>query len=187
MRDAIWRWIAFVITHTSIAERIIASRNRLTPYFNLDGYMERWWWMPSFLLTFDKQIAAYRPWAWLPFRIRLHHILQADADAVLHDHPFNWRTIVLRGFYIEEDVTGKEYVRLAGDTRAATCETFHRINRVSTRGVWTLFFMSKKHQEWGFMAGDPPRRIHWVTYESKNKRIPGQEALLARLSTDDTQ
>lgn len=114
MRDAVWRWIAFLIIRTSIASRIIASHNRLPAYFNLDGYMERWWWMPSFLLTYDAKLAAYRPWYWLPFRIRLHHILRPDADAVLHDHPFNWRTIVLRGFYVEEDVTGAEHLRIPG-------------------------------------------------------------------------
>lgn len=47
-------------------------------------YMRRW----RFLNT---------PW----FGIRLHHIIRSDYDRELHDHPFTFLSIILRGGYTE--------------------------------------------------------------------------------------
>lgn len=188
MREALWRLFAFIVSRPAIASLIIAGRHRRPAYFDLSGYMERWWWMPAWCCAWSREEKCFKPARWNPFSVRLHHILRADADRVLHDHPFNWRTIVIRGFYVEEDVCGEEFIRLAGDTRRATCETLHRINRVSTGGVWTLFFMSRKKQSWGFMAGDPPRKVLWHDYESANDRpLPGKQARLARLKAVQPQ
>jgi len=122
------------------------------------------------------QILSARRWwlvppSWrLPFSIRVHHILLPDADPYLHDHPWDWRTIILDGWYSEENVEGQMHTYCEGDTRAASAETLHRIDEVSVGGVWTLFIMRHRRNRWGFMCGDPPRKIYWADYESQNGR-----------------
>lgn len=109
------------------------------------------------------------PPSWhLPFTVRIHHILAPDADPYLHDHPWNWRTIVLAGWYVEEDVEGRKTHRMRGDTRAATAETFHRIDAVGRNGAWTLFIMGRKRNRWGFMVGAPPRKVYYRDYLKEN-------------------
>ena len=113
------------------------------------------------------------PYEWrLPFAIRIHHIMRPDADPYLHDHPWAWRTIVLRGWYLEEDVFGTPQLRRAGETRAASAETLHRIDRVSEGGVWTLFITGRKCNAWGFVVpgNGMPRKVYHQNYISENGR-----------------
>ena len=110
---------------------------------------------------------------WLP-SIRVHHILRADDDAHMHDHPWNARTIVLRGWYAEErplqsigvddlrfnlvEITNYPGERdsrgvtdsLAGSTRAVRFNSYHRISQVSPGGVYTLWFTWRYQGTWGF-------------------------------------
>ena len=164
----IWRVLARLLAWPPFEQLIIWYAKR-RPFLHLGGYMHRYWCMPRCLL--HRINGALEPfYAVLPFTIRVHHILRADADPYLHDHPWNWRTVILRGWYEEEDVFGTRWVRMAGDTRKASAETFHRITRVSSGGVWTLFIMGRWRNRWGFMVGDPPRKVYYRDYRSKNGR-----------------
>jgi hypothetical protein len=58
-----------------------------TPYFHLNGYMERWW--------------VFKPIRFIPFCSRIHHILRSDTDRHLHDHPWYYLTVILKGGYWE--------------------------------------------------------------------------------------
>jgi hypothetical protein len=155
MNRFFWRVIADLVTGDRLRPWLIRQAQK-RPYFHIGEYMHRWWLVPP-------------TWR-LPFCIRIHHILRADADPYLHDHPFDWRTIILDGWYREEDVFGTMRLRLAGDTRAASAETLHRIDEVSEGGVWTMFIIGKRRNEWGFMVGNPSRKIHWREYVSPNDR-----------------
>jgi hypothetical protein len=160
MRDLFWRIVARVVCFPLITRLIIASACK-RPFFHLGGYMRRWWFIrPMGPRAADGLRRGYA--------VRLHHILRADADLVLHDHPIDFRTIILRGWYIEEDAFGEERVLMRGDTKASRAETLHRINRVSSGGVWTLFIMGAKRIHWGFMVGDPPRKCRHEDYHSNN-------------------
>lgn len=153
--ESIWKIIARICARPAVASLLIAMAQR-RPYLHIGEYMHRWWIIP---------------FSWrLPISIRIHHILREDADPYLHDHPWNWRTIVLRGWYIEEDVFGMTRVRRRGDTRGATAETLHRISQVSHGGVWTLFIMRRRRNRWGFMVGSPARKIYYRDYVSPNQR-----------------
>jgi hypothetical protein len=174
-----WRAVARILACTAVVDAIIAYAKR-RPYSHLYGYMGRWWVMPRWLLGRD-EFGSLFPRNWLPFAIRLHHILRYDADLDLHDHPRTFRTIILRGWYWEEDVFGKTRYFAAGDTAHRPFHTFHRITQVSPGGVWTLFIMGRKRHEWGFLTGDPPRKVHWRKYISKNQRghmVSGDEAYI---------
>lgn len=96
---------------------------------------------------------------------RLHHINREDHDRELHNHPFNYRTFVVRGWYDEVylNAQGAEVTRRisAGQT-ADSNGTFHRIARVSPGGVWTVFVMGKNTGKWGFRVPKGHGRFKFV-------------------------
>jgi hypothetical protein len=158
MIDLIWWLIARFVAQPRIV-RLIKWWAFRHPYIHLEGYMERW---------------HVIPFSWrLPFAVRLHHILRPDKDPKLHDHPWNWRSIILDGYYIEEDVFGQMNFRGHGETRAANAETFHRIDFVRPGGVWTLFISYRYRNRWGFMTGSPPRKIYYREYLPEGEIRPG--------------
>lgn len=100
--------------------------------------------------------------------VRLHHIMKPDEARSLHSHPFNFRTIILRGWYIQE-VPLRYWPKQKNDVRTfkmlpgmqASCyyneggqtSNLHRITQVSKGGCWTLFIMwGGKRDDWGFMT-----------------------------------
>lgn len=177
IRAWLWQAIALLLARPRVVDAIIAYAQR-RPYSHLFSYMGRWWAMPRFMLGRD-EFGALFPWRWLPFSIRVHHILRPDADPYLHDHPWPFRTIILRGSYHEEDVFGVVRVHLTGDTVRRNAEDFHRITQVSEGGVWTLFIMGRWRNRWGFLTGHPARKTYWREYESPNHRaslVAGTEA-----------
>jgi hypothetical protein len=149
----IWQLIAsFLAARPALVDWLI-RRAKHAPYFHILGrngafYMGRWW------------LIKMRPW--LPFSVRIHHIALPDEDRDLHDHPFNYRTIILRGWYVEESIYGKLHQRDAGHTVANTAQTFHRIAQVSPGGVWTLFIMGRRINGWGFLVNS--RKVPYRTY-----------------------
>lgn len=155
MMERVWRFIARICCRPRVLAWIVNQAMK-RPAKHIGLYMHRWWLVPP----------SWR----LPFSIRVHHILRPDLDRDLHDHPWNWRTIILSGWYIEEDVFGSHHIRYEGETRAAFAETFHRIVEVPPNGVWTLFIMGRHRNPWGFMTGRPPRKVHRKDYESQNAR-----------------
>ena len=143
---------------------------RRTPYFHLrhaDGslYMERFW--------------LVRPGRWLPFAVRLHQIRTADYDRHFHDHPWNFVSVVLRGYYIERrpDEIDPCFGRY-GDSDVELQHSVHRnqysiaYRRCTDRhlivwvapGTWTLVITSRKRHWWGFYT--PAGKVHWRDYES---------------------
>lgn len=110
-------------------------------------YMGRWW-------IIKEGTGASRILRWLTqdqyHSLRLHHIVRPDVDRDLHNHPFKYLSLILRGYYREE-LRGKTFRTLmAGDTARGFRNTFHRIAYLPEDGVWTLFFMGKNHGLWGF-------------------------------------
>lgn len=85
----------------------------------------------------------------LPFNIFLHKFLKGDVDEHLHDHPWNYITIVLKGGYWEITPNGK-YWRGAGHIRRCTATSMHRIELEPGVDCWTLFIPGIRKREWGF-------------------------------------
>jgi hypothetical protein len=168
MVNRLWQSLAWLVATPPVREWLIRRAYR-RPYLHIGDYMQRWWLMPRLCL---KRLpdGSYFPHRWMPFAIRVHRILREDADPYLHDHPFNWRTIILDGWYSEENVFGTFTEHHAGSTRAARAETFHRIDMVSPGGVWTLFIVGRRRNDWGFMTGNPARKIYYRHYHSPNQR-----------------
>ncbi len=153
-----WKLIAKILSRRTVTNWLIQRAQR-TPYFHLDGYMNRWW----LFNRFDQP--KYKPW--LP-SIRIHHILRKDSERVLHDHPWNARTIILRGWYLEEKEGGEYYTRRRGDTATLRYGEFHSIRAVSLGGVVTMFITWKYKGAWGFKVNG--KKIPWREYLQETER-----------------
>jgi hypothetical protein len=148
--DLLWRILAAVIAWRPIAKWIVRRAQR-TPYSDIYGkdgslYMERWWLFNPYW-----PVEGLQQFAWLPFSIRVHHIVRPDADRHLHDHPWNARTIILHGEYTEQRDDNRYYRRQQGDTARLRFGEFHSIRYVDPhRGAYTLFITGVKRGTWGF-------------------------------------
>jgi hypothetical protein len=170
MREFIWRIVARIVTIPAVTSWLIA-RALPTPYTHITSsngrevYMGRWWLFNPYPPASD---GGGRRWAdWLP-SIRIHHIMREDRDRHLHDHPWNARTIILRGWYEEERPMTEDCElryrarRNAGYTGRLLFGQYHRIRKVSPGGVLTLFITWRKRGTWGFFVNG--NKVPWRKY-----------------------
>ena len=85
----------------------------------------------------------------------LHHLLRSDDDRALHDHPWPFVSIVLRGGYFEihdQTVSGRkiEAWRKPGSVLLRPAEWRHRV--VLREPAWTLVIVGRRCRRWGFFA-----------------------------------
>lgn len=166
IQNLLWRLIARAVTTPAVADRVIQQAQR-TPYshiLSMDGsdvYMYRWWLFNPYRKDAAGEVLPPR-FRWLP-SIRVHHIIRPDIDRHLHDHPWNARTIVMRGAYVEERIGNTTHVRLRGYTGRLLFGEYHRITQLSSGGVFTLFFTWRKRGTWGYLVdgGKVPHREYW--------------------------
>lgn len=156
--EAGWQFLGRMAAQQGVRERIIQEALK-TPYFDLDGYMERYWLFNPFDQV--NGVECYRV-PELP-SIRIHHILRADLARHPHDHPWNARTIILKGWY-KEVRDGVEYLRVEGDTATLNFGEYHHISEVSPGGVWTMFIMDVYEGGWGFLVDGV--KVPWREYEA---------------------
>ena len=89
-----------------------------------------------------------------PFNFTLHKILESD-EPVLHDHPWDWGAMILKGGYWEHTETGKHW-RGPGHIRLRKAQDLHWLELAKDENgdnipCWSLFFMGKQKHDWGFM------------------------------------
>lgn len=99
-----------------------------------------------------------------PFNITLHKVLVSD-EPTLHDHPWSWGAIILKGGYWEHiplfaqegHVVGSTKVwRGPGSIRFRNADDLHWLELAKDEDgneipCWSLFFMGRKKKDWGFM------------------------------------
>ena len=118
------------------------------------------------------------------FSIKVHKIIRSD-DECLHDHPWAFVSIILKGGYeefrfIDQDenisklsnakwepkmmrwVTGKIYK--PGQILYRKAEYAHRLVVLPDTPCWTLVFTFKKFRNWGFFTNKG-----WKWYRHYNK------------------
>jgi hypothetical protein len=86
---------------------------------------------------------------WFPFNIFLHNFHKSDPDD-LHDHPWPFITIILKGGYWEHTPKGK-FWRGAGTINWAGSKSLHRVELEPGVDTWTLFMPGPTVREWGFI------------------------------------
>lgn len=147
--------------------------------YNKD-WLKKWLtWEPHLTLYQEGQVYLERRYL-IPRNQRanfyLHKFLKSDEDEALHDHPWNWCSIILKGHYTEHRQDGTSR-RGPGSIVLRKPEVAHRVelDRVNTgvvwqpgqrpefttreKPVWTLFLTGKKTRVWGFHC-----RLGWVPW-----------------------
>jgi hypothetical protein len=103
-----------------------------------------------------------------PFNVFLHKFLKSDPDD-LHDHPWPYATLILKGGYWEwmpkfDDTGNKisEYKvwRGPGHFRISSAKSFHRVELEPGVTAWSLFMPGPKQREWGFLS-----KGVWIQWE----------------------
>ena len=104
-----------------------------------------------------------------PFNVFLHKFLKGDPDD-LHDHPWPYATLILKGGYYEwipghvdnNGVWNCEVRKWRGPGHFRTCSanSFHRIELKPGVECWTLFMPGPQQRDWGFKV-----RGQWVQHE----------------------
>ena len=94
-----------------------------------------------------------------PFNVFLHRFLKSDPDD-LHDHPWDFRTLILYGGYWEYTENGK-FWRGPLTYRYMPASTLHRVELDKKFPYcWTLFIPGKITKDWGFKTNNG-----WVNHE----------------------
>jgi hypothetical protein len=105
---------------------------------------------------------------WFPFNIFVHKFLMSD-PADLHDHPWPYATLILKGGYYEwtpvYDRDGRKITEVSkwcgpGSFRIRGANSLHRIELDPDVTAWTLFMPGPQQREWGFET-----RKGWVQHE----------------------
>ena len=98
--------------------------------------------------------------SWFPFNVFVHKFLKSDPDD-LHDHPWPYMTIILRGGYWEYTRhSATPQWKGAGQVRFGHSTDYHRIELEPGIDCWTMFFPGPQLREWGFLKGN-----RWVQHE----------------------
>ena len=94
----------------------------------------------------------------------VHHFLRSDQDRDLHDHPWNFISLILWGGYFEELPHDWRW-RSAGRIVRHKATDAHRVLLPYGSTAWTLIWVSPKVREWGFHTENG-----WVPWEEYVRR-----------------
>lgn len=116
-------------------------------------------------LHFRRYLLFKTPW----FTIYLHRICKSDEDIHMHDHPWDFESMILSGSYAEfskyppnfDEVQYNKYY--AGDVIKHKASDAHKI-MLLTREVWTLVCVTGKKQPWGYQTSEG-----WIDHEKYRK------------------
>lgn len=109
-----------------------------------------------------------------PFNVFLHKFLKSDPDDV-HDHPWPYATLILKGGYYEwtpqfnsrgEKIGEISVWRAPGHFRFCSATSYHRIELDPNVECWTLFMPGPQQREWGFLVKN--KWIHHTEYLNNN-------------------
>jgi hypothetical protein len=130
-----------------LREWLLRMPERRPPDFIIGGedrpYLLRWWIIPRNPI----------------FNVYLHCFLRDDDDRALHDHPWIWCSILLRGSYLEYTEAGIQRFD-AGSIRTHRAKFSHRLALIAGAHCWTLFITGPRIRNWGFHCPDA-----WVPWE----------------------
>ena len=194
MLNLFWRGVARIVSKPKVADLLI-RRAMKTPFSHLPSnddpsYMERYW----LLNPYPESSQDRKRWQF-PWSIRLHLIKRADAERDMHDHPWNARTIILRGAYVEKRFADEavramidhpegstidwanaevfEYFqRSPGNTAKIKHNEYHTITEVTEGGVWTMFITGPWLGDWGFLRNGV--KVWWRTYLKEKEELEKQ-------------
>ena len=152
MADLFWNFIARLLARPAVIDWLAARANaNRDSDITKDGevYMARGWVFNPYNRTTRR-----RQYWWLPVSLRLHDIRLPDSDRHLHDHPWQARSLILRGGYAEQLADRPEpIVRWEGTSVKISHNRFHKITEVAAGGALTLVVLGRYRGDWGFWVG----------------------------------
>ncbi len=102
------------------------------------------------------------PW----FSIKLHKILLSDDDC-MHDHPWSFISIILKGGYYELTPTSGKWYR-PGSILWRPQPWIHKLVIPECKSATTLVITFKKVRQWGFVT--PSGWKVWYSYIREGRR-----------------
>lgn len=108
------------------------------------------------------------------FSFKLHHIMQSD-DACIHDHPWFFISLILKGGYWEHGDWGSNYTPRRewglfkkwygpGSLLFRKAKWRHRLELPPGKTCWTFVITGRPFREWGFWT--PSGWVHHENYDS---------------------
>ena len=117
-----------------------------------DPYLKRWFLIPR------------NRWG----NVYLHEFLRSDDPDALHNHPWAFLSLCVRGSYVEVTESGRRS-RRPGGVAFRQARFAHRIEVTGSgsarpRPCWTVVVTGPKVQEWGFFCS-PGRFVPWTQFD----------------------
>lgn len=131
------------------------------------GKRKPWQFMTKFVISDDKGSPYLIRWRVIqtPYAaLYLHKFLRGDSDPFVHDHPWNFISIVLRGGYVEmrrNNMTHKVYPRHVKHINVMHTHDAHYISTLDRVPTWSLLLVGRRVRTWGF-------------WQSRNDMEPGK-------------
>ena len=110
---------------------------------------------------------------YFPFNVTLHKIVRSD-DPIMHDHPWGYMTVVLKGGYWEHTpvfnddgkiLTEFQTWRGPGSIIKRKAGEYHWLELDESVGpATTLFFMGRQQREWGFLVQTKKGLHRWIKW-----------------------
>jgi hypothetical protein len=141
------------------------ERREIAPAEGGDTYMVRY-------------VLVGTPWG----DVKVHHILRPDQTRDLHDHPWPFLAVILRGGYTEEvpwvrpngEPMARHYrtgaplslrrTRRPGHAYLARATYTHRIHELHG-DCWSLVLSGRRCRAWGFWMDG--QWVHWKSYVAR--------------------
>ena len=109
------------------------------------------------ILNRGRQTVLLRRWfAYTRWGGVLLHKFEASDDTSLglHDHPWDFLTVILFRGYDELRAGGAVKRRLPGTISYRRAETLHAIRLRNARPSWSVCIIGRRRRSWGFMTQD---------------------------------
>jgi hypothetical protein len=137
---------------------------------------KRWAFMERFEVPhFDNPDVNYlerlrivaTPW----FAVYLHRLGTPDSRPTLHDHPWSFVSIILRGGYVEHRLNlhartvERKHRRHINIMRRDDAHSIESLDRTPT---WTLLFVGRRRREWGYwrpIVGSSRGAWSWTPFD----------------------
>lgn len=153
-----------------------------------DGRSSRWAWMDRFEVPqYDGDGVYLTRWRVLRtplFGIYVHRMSGPDPRPTLHDHPWSFLSVILRGGYVERrldpmTMTVNELHTIRRGNRVAAKDA-HSIRHLLRTPTWTLCLVGPERREWGYLDEyDGAGTWLWTPYH-KHPHAAEFDAALAR-------
>lgn len=119
------------------------------------------------------------PW----FALYLHRLDGPDSRLTLHDHPWDFLAIVLRGGYVERRLDPHtmrvDESRPVRSWNRMRTHDAHAIRALSRTPTWTLLLVGPRRRTWGYLErvdGD----WRWTEFDKHHHAEEFQQAMAAR-------